>query len=109
MQLYCISSLLITYSSRFDHIMANQTILDKEYFTRKWCLMEYFLAKSRGEAIMPFLVDMKVDTPVFPIPLPKGVICNETIASSKATEAKVINDLILYFSKKDSSDYTDRY
>eukprot|EP00511_Aplanochytrium_stocchinoi_P012820 CAMPEP_0204886690 /NCGR_PEP_ID=MMETSP1349-20130617/15924_1 /ASSEMBLY_ACC=CAM_ASM_000710 /TAXON_ID=215587 /ORGANISM="Aplanochytrium stocchinoi, Strain GSBS06" /LENGTH=176 /DNA_ID=CAMNT_0052048959 /DNA_START=27 /DNA_END=553 /DNA_ORIENTATION=+ len=30
--------------------------LDKEFFARKWCLMEYFLAKNRNGAIMPFLV-----------------------------------------------------
>jgi len=59
-------------------------MFDKEYFyTSYWC---YYA----------ILVDMKVDNPIIPIPLPENVVCSEMIAGSKPTEAKFINELILY-------------
>jgi len=71
--------------------------------------MEYFLAKSRNGAIMPFLVDMKIDNPVIPIPLPEGVVCSEMVAISEPTNEKVLGELKRYFSGKYSREYTDRY
>jgi len=46
-------------------------------------------SKSRGEAIMSFVVDVTVDKPVFLIPLPEGTNCNQIIASPEPTRQDV--------------------
>ena len=76
--------------------------IDKEFFTKKWCLMEYFLAKQRPEAMMPFLID----NPVTPIDLPEGMVYQKLDENFRHDD--IIVNLQQYFGKRNRADYTDR-
>jgi len=84
-----------------DQIIA---FMDNDFFTKKWCLMEYFLAKHGRGTLRPFLVD----SPYAPV-LPQDTVYDEVAKDLKAaTSGRFLQTLQNYFIERNREDYSSR-
>lgn len=78
--------------------------LNDSFFTRKWCLMEYFLARNREPGVcIPFV--LQIGEPCIPVPLPENTVYGRMEGTSKPTNPDFVADIQDYFSEKNPSDY----
>ena len=83
-----------------DHIIA---LIDNEYCSRKWCLMEYFIGKHGEGVLRPVLVDKPC------LPFDIGSVYMEVSRDlDKVTEGKLLKALQTHFKSKDAAEYTHR-
>ena len=91
------SMLFSAYAS--DQFIA---LIDRDFCTKKWCLMEFFLAYHGLGTVRPFLLDPGC----FPISLPDGIVYKKGFKEAESDE--FIKELQKHFGSKSRTEYINK-